>query len=642
MKKINFIPIIGLLALCFSCNKFLDVVPDNVPTLEHAFLDKTSAQKYLATCYTYLPNLGSPSGDPALMGSDEFWCIEDPFYNGIAGNYYGQKLKKSEQNSNEPLFNFWDGLYNGRAMYRAIRDCNVFLENIEKVGGDLTPEETKRWSAEVKFLKAYYHYYLLRMYGPIPLQKISLPVSTGIGEVRVYRDPFDECVDYCVSLLNEAIPDLPLQILFTGTELGRITQPAALALKAELLVTAASPLFNGNPDFTMLTDNRGTKLFKAEYDATKWQKAAVACKNAIDTALLAGHELYEFTKYTNISDSTKRVMSLRHVVADRWNKEIIWTEAKLNMRDYYLATTPLFSAEQFTGTDPWLCPTLTMVELFYTRNGVPIEEDASFDYADRYNTILAPVDHKFYIKPGFETAKINVNREPRFYANLAFDGGLWFGNGRFKDVGRGLATEQPWVIETKKGKVQGKNSSIRHSITGYYTKKTSHFESVATSSTNVIAVSSTFPIIRLADLYLLYTEALNESMNVPTAEVYQYIDLVRQRAGLKGVVESWQTSSKFPTKPTTKDGMREIVQTERMIELAFEGKRYWDIRRWKTAYIWLNQPARGLNDDGATALEFNAVRTFYTPEFATKDYLSPIRQNNLRVNPNIVQNPYWN
>lgn len=642
MKKLGFIHIICLLVLSSSCNKFLDVVPDNVPTLDHAFLDRTSAEKYLATCYTYLPNLGTPSGDPAILGSDEWWAIEDPYYG--TGNYYGLRLKKGEQNSNDPLLNFWDGTNNGSSLFRALRDCNVFIENINKVGGDLTEEEAKRWTAEVKFLKAYYHYYLLRMYGPIPLQKVSLPVSTGIEEVRVYRDPFDDCVDYVVNLLNEAIPDLPLQISNTASELGRITQPIALALKAELLVTAASPLFNGNPDFAGMIDNRGTKLFKAVYDPSKWQKAAIACKNALDTSLLAGHDLYQFTKITNISDSTKRIMSLRQVVTDKWNKEIIWTESKLTMADYQRATTPMFMIEQFQWmpTDPFMCPTLAMAELFYTKNGVPIEEDSKFEYADRFSTTLAPTDHKFYIKPGVETAKLNVNREPRFYANLAFDGAIWFGNGRFKDVGQGLATEQPWVFQTKKGQPQGKNSSIRYSLSGYWVKKTSHFESVSTSSSSNVIVRSTYPIIRLADLYLLYSEALNESLDAPTSEVYRCIDLVRKRGGLKGVVESWQTSSKFPSKPSTKEGMRDIIQKERMIELAFEGKRYWDIRRWKTAYIWLNQSVQGLNSDATTALEFNTVRTIYSMQFSTKDYLSPIRQSNMRVNTNLLQNPYWN
>ncbi|MCK3683904.1 RagB/SusD family nutrient uptake outer membrane protein [Maribellus sp. YY47] len=643
MKKLKIIITISVLVFSFACSDYLDVVPDNVATIDHAFLDRTSAERYLATCYTYFPELSDPAGDPAILGSDEWWAIEDDYYNSRNQSYAGLKIKKGEQNSNSPLFNFWDGYNGGKACYRAIRDCNVFLENIRKVGGDLSEEEAARWTAEVKVLKAYYHFYMMRMYGPIPIVKENLPISSNIDEVRVYRDPFDEGIDYIVSLLDEAVPDLPLEILNVSAEDGRITKPIALALKAEILVTAASPLFNGNSDLDRLVDNRGVQLVNTTYDVSKWSRAATACKNAIDTCLLAGHQLYEFTKQTNLSDSTKLLMTLRHVVTDRWNKEIIWTEAKLSMYNYQRATTPLFFIEQFQWmpTDPYMCPTLRMAELFYTKNGVPIEEDTGFDYPNRFNTTAAPDEAKYYIQPGYETAKLNINREARFYANLAFDGAIWFGNGRYKDVGDGAANEQPWVFQTKKGQAQGKTSNIRYSLSGYWAKRTSHFESVSTSSSSNVIVRSTFPVIRLADLYLLYAEALNESMEIPNQDVYEYIDKVRERAGLNGVMESWQNASRYPSKPSTKEGMREIIQQERMIELAFEGKRFWDIRRWKTAHEWLNQPIRGLNPAGETAQELNSVRVLYTPEFSTKDYLFPIRQYNLRVNTNLIQNPYW-
>ncbi len=643
MKKLKITLIIFVLVFNFACSDYLDVVPDDVPTVEHAFLDRTSAEKYLATCYTYFPNLSQPNGDPAILGSDEWWAIEDDYYNDRNQEYAGLKIKKGEQNSNSPLFNFWDGEEGGRGCFRAIRDCNVFLEDIYKVGNDLSIEERQRWIAEVKVLKAYYHFYLMRMYGPIPLMKENIPISADIEEVRTYRDPFDEGINYIVSLLDEAVTDLPMEILNVSSELGRITKPIALALKARILVTAASPLFNGNSDLSGLVDNRGVQLVNPNYDATKWTRAAVACKNAIDTCLLAGHQLYEFTKQTNLSDSTKRLMTLRHVVTDKWNKEIIWTEYKLSMYDYQRATTPFFMIEQaqWVPTDPYMCPTLRMAELFYTKNGVPIDEDTGFDYQNRFDVEAAPDEAKYYIQPGYETAKLNINRETRFYANLAFDGALWFGNGRYKDVGQGTSDEQPWIFNTKKGKAQGKTSNLRYSLSGYWVRRTSHFESVSTSSSSNVIVRSTFPIIRLSGLYLLYAEALNESLDAPNQEVYEYIDRVRERAGLPGVVESWQNASRYPSKPNTKDGMREIIQQERMIELAFEGQRFWDIRRWKTAHEWLNQPIRGLNADGETAREFNTVRVLYSPQFSTRDYLFPIKEQDIRVNNNLIQNPYW-
>lgn len=628
--------------MIYSCNDFLDVVPDNVPTLDHSFLDRTSAEKFLATCYSSIPYLGTVANDPAIHGSDEVWSIEDSFYGTLA--YNGMRLKKGEQNTNRPLFNFWDGNDHIRSLYVAIRDCNIFLENIHKVGGDLGETEKRRWISEVKFLKAYFHYYLLRMYGPIPLQKENLPVFSGVKEVRIYREPFDECVDYIVNLLDEAIPNLPLQIANVNLELGRITKPIALSLKAEVLVTAASPLFNGNPDYSNFTDSRGIELFSSEYSQSKWQRAALACKNAIDTCLLAGHKLYEFTDYpTMLSNDTRKLMSLRHTFTDKWNDEIIWTEAHLSFRDYMRATAPYFTRDyyQWTPSDPYMAPTLRMAELFYTNNGVPINEDNNFDFENRFNTTFAPANHKYFIQPGYITSMLNINRETRFYANLAFDGAIWFGNGRYKDVDQGLLSEQPWVFMTKKGQTQGKNSNLRYSITGYWIRKTSHFESVATSATSSGIVRSTFPIIRMADLYLLYAEALNESLETPNNDVYGAIDIVRNRAGLQGVEESWQNHSRYPSKPKSKEGMREIIQQERMIELAFEGKRFWDIRRWKTAYKWLNQPIKGLNADGATTQEFNVVKTLYVPQFTTKEYLFPINEYSLRVNRNLVQNPYW-
>ena len=93
-----------------------------------------------------------------------------------------------------------------------------------------------------------------------------------------------------------------------------------------------------------------------------------------------------------------------------------------------------------------------------------------------------------------------------------------------------------------------------------------------------------FPIIRVADLYLLYAETLNESASTPPDDAYKYLDLVRKRAGLKGVKEAWQKYSIYPDKPLSKEGLREIIHRERRIELAAEGHRYDDIRRYGLEY----------------------------------------------------------
>jgi len=193
------------------------------------------------------------------------------------------------------------------------------------------------------------------------------------------------------------------------------------------------------------------------------------------------------------------------------------------------------------------------------------------------------------------------------------------------------------------GQISGKNGSLRFSITGYWAKKPSNYKSVYNGSKNTLeSTKYAFPIIRLADLYLLYAEALNESKEAPDASVYEYIDKVRERAGLKGVVESWTNYSKYGAFPTTtKDGMREIIQRERKIELSFEGKLFWDIRRWKTAIKEMNTVIVGWNVDGSTEADYYRIIPLADITFSTKDYLWPIRTEDIKTNRNLVQNPYW-
>ena len=105
----------------------------------------------------------------------------------------------------------------------------------------------ERMAAEAKFLKAYYHFYLLRMYGPIPILDKNIPIHVSSETVRaIVREPIDKVFDFIIEMMDEAIEGLPNEVTFEVNELGRITRPIAMAIKAKILVTAASPLFNGN------------------------------------------------------------------------------------------------------------------------------------------------------------------------------------------------------------------------------------------------------------------------------------------------------------------------------------------------------------------------------------------------------------
>ena len=182
---------------------------------------------------------------------------------------------------------------------------------------------------------------------------------------------------------------------------------------------------------------------------------------------------------------------------------------------------------------------------------------------------------------------------------------------------------------------------MRYSITGYWAKKPSHFQTSINSAGKGAYVRYAFPVIRLADIYLLYAEALNESLDAPNTEVHDYVNRIRERAGLSGIVESWGAHSKFPEKPSTTEGMRDIIQRERMIELCFEGKRFWDLRRWKRSLVEYNKPIRAWNIEGQTEIEYYQMLTIADLSYTTRDFLWPIRDQDIRVNRNLVQNPYW-
>lgn len=417
MKRhtINLITL-GLLLLSVSSCNYLDVIPDNVPNIDHAFADRDAAEKYLFTCYNRLPRHGSASNDPAMLGGHEMYT-----YHGEAE--MSQELLgliNGTQSSGTPLYNCWNGETSAQGLYQAIRVCNTFLEKIDEVY-DLKLTERKRWVAEVKFLKAYYHFYLMQMYGAIPIVDRNMEVGEDISKLRLYREPLDSCIHYVNNLINEAIPDLPLNIANEATELGRITQPIALAVRAKLWMLAASPLFNGNPDYAHIKDERGVALFKTTEDPTLWLKAAQACKAAIDTAHLAGAELYRLeTDPMPLNDVFRQELTLRMTIYERWNKETIWGLTTFNPGEMsHLCMPPLTTTMRDRASGRFV-PTFDLVESYYSNHGVPIEEDKDYDYNGRYSLQTASEKDKWYIKEGEETVKLHFNREPRFYASIWF------------------------------------------------------------------------------------------------------------------------------------------------------------------------------------------------------------------------------
>ena len=634
-----------------SCeDDYLDVVPDNIATIDLAFNTRSTAENFLSTCYTYIPEHAHVEQNFSLLAGDEVWYYaENDFY---MNNETSFRVAKGMQNSSSPYLNYWEGGRGApRSLFNALRDCNIFLDNLVAVPG-LEEEERIRWLDEVKVLKAFYHFWLMQMYGPIPIVDTNIPVSAPSTETNVYRASIDEVVTYLTDLLDEVIvaDNLPGLINYVYTEQGRITMPIAKALKAKILMLSASPIFNGNTDFSSLIDNQGNSLVNQSYDPQKWVLAKDALLDAIESAEANGHSLFQFNQQLpiigGISDQITQELSLRAAITEPFNSEIIWAFSADWTGELQQWCQPRWTADHsalFGYTKKSHAPTLNMVETFYTRNGVPIDEDISWEYGNRFDVVQTPIldadnenYHEFYIEDDYATAKLHTFREPRFYSTLGFDGGKWFS----------LETENINFIphlNAKAGAPSGKQGFEIYSITGYFAKKLVHYENIISLEGSTIQGYS-FPIIRLSDLYLMYAEASNETKAAPDADVYEYIQKVRDRAGLDvggDLVSTWQMHSANPSKPSTKDGMRAIIHQERMIELALEGHRYWDLRRWKLAGEYFSKPIRGWDIFKPDVAGFYEVENIFYRNYLTKDYLWPISQTELLRNPNLIQNPGW-
>lgn len=640
--KLFFTYLMGaiLLLAAPSCGKYLDVIPDNVATLSSSFSNANETEAYLFGCYANLQRLADIRANAGFTASGEVLFpvnLQDQTTLGGGGGDVGFNLMRGLQNSANPIYNFWDGYNTGSGaaikMYESIRMCNTFIDNID-VPLDIQAFQKTRWVAEAKFLKAYYHYWLIRMYGPIPIADKAIAINAPTEEVRQEQQPLDSCFNYVIRLLDEATAGLPPAIQNAAAEAGRITSAIALAVKAEVLTTQASPLFNGNPDYASFKRKDGTNLFPTTADPSKWHRAAAACKAAIDAVQAAGNNFYQLRTVGNIvhmSDTTRKLLTLQGAFVDGWNAEQVWT-----LNPYfgwqYMAmprVTSEAAANVFAVYSNFSVP-IAESEIFYTHNGVPINEDKNWDFANRYKTQMGDDQHFYYIRKGYTTAKGNFFREPRYYASVSFDGANWFGSGTTDDR-----------ISNYVNAVDGFASPpdrLRYNATGYWPKKLVSYLSVP--GQNSVWFQYPWTFMRLSGLYLLYAECLNEA-NGPSSEVYTLIDQIRSKAGLEGVVSAWNKYSRTPGKPNTKDGLRQIIHQERRIELAFEGQAGWDLRRWKELQSVLSNPFQGWSVFNKTVNGYYQLSTVYQPSFGLRDYLFPIQDYDMLVNPNLVQTPYW-
>ena len=617
----------------FSCDEYLDIVPDQTQQIDLLFEREEVAYTALATCYAYLPK------NDGVYTS--FMMMSDEVTTPISKETDGIRIMKGQQSASNPKFGLWSGWSDQGSLWEGIRHCNVLIENIYNVI-DMTEDEMNVWAAEAKFLKAYYHFLLFTYYGPIPIVDENLPISASDDEVRVKRRTVDEVINYISGTIDEAIIHLPPRVL-SSNDLGRIDQVIAKSIKSRVLTYAASPLFNGNNElYSGFVNDEGIHFFNQSYDQNKWDIARLASLDAINTALENGVSLYDFNSTPpNFEDEyqaelfIQTLYDLKYSVVDKWNSELIWGNSNpVRNNDWWQMQAACMmkdpNASSVEAAWQWIAPTLRMAELFYTQNGLPIDEDLSYEYQDRYSVTPVTASQNLQAQYGSFTAKLNLDREPRFYSTLGFDRGY---NRTWGNL---------WQLRMKKGETHGRiANSDDYLISGYALKKLVHPDSEGDSYSKIVTYA--WPIIRLLELYLNYAEAVNEYSG-PSSDAYNALNVVRQRAGIQSIESAWGDASISVNlnKHTTQEGLREIIRQERLIELSFEGNRYNDLRRWKLAEAYFNLPVYGWSVNETTISNYYNITQVGVRSFnSQRDYFHPISINEITINPNLIQNPGW-
>lgn len=654
MKLLSKILIlIFTLSLAPACSDYLNVVPDNTLTLEDLFKTQEEAWNALAKVYSFMPRID--------MTHESMWTAGDEWLgrldlNENTGNLRGIRLMRGLQSASSPILGTWSGTNAGKHLYRAIRQANVFLELIDRVP-DMTEQEKKNWKAQVKFLKGYYSFLLIQQYGPIVLADQLITPDATREQLFQKRAKVDESFDYVIKLMDEAIPDLTERA--PSTLLGQIDQVGAKAIKARVMLFRASPFFNGNREyFGDFNDHDGQPFFPLEYNKEKWKDAIDAIEAAITAAEGAGVALYSYEKqpylfdredYTANQENLQKLYDLRMLVVDPWNKELIWGFSNINVYGQgELAHStnmrlPLGYGDGVTNTPEyswqWMGTTYRMAERYYTKNGVPIEEDQTFNLDKKWELTVTPnADSPEYqemrgiMQPGAETIRLYLDREPRFYANLGITGGYWRTHGvRIRTM----------MYAGRDGGYNSSQHSTDYYESGIAIKKLVHPESKSGAWQRTIKYP--YPIIRLADLYLMKAEAYNEYYDTPGPQVYEAINRVRQRAGIPDVETVWSDPMivRSVNKHKTKEGMRDIILQERGIEFAFEGNRFWDMIRTKRAVMEFSTPIWGWTYTGTTGAQFFNLEVKQIRKFTITDCLWPIDLNEMNTNSNLIQNPGW-
>jgi starch-binding outer membrane protein, SusD/RagB family len=610
LKAISILLVSG--ALLTACKEdFLDTQP----------LDKASADVVWS--------------DPAL--SEAF--VTD-VYNGIREGLLDQRSQDCQTDNG--LFNFGKQIimeaaispsntgdvpnrYEWGEMYARIRSANIALQNLATPKFEDTGGLADRLKGETYFLRAYYYNQLLRYYGAIPIVKAPYALTTP--DFTIARNTYEECVTFIVSDLDSAA------LLLKGKTLasGRATEGAALALKARVLLYAASdlhdiPTASGKSTLIAGFTNKELLGYVSGDRAARWQKAKDAAKAVMDLGLYG----YKLDLAAPVSAE----------------------EAKANYRNVFLSRNGgerdnIFSKYYIrTSADDW--------GSWYTRNNGTngyhgwTSSEPTQNLVDDYEMMDGT---KFDWNNPVHAAAPYENRDPRFYESVFYDGAKWkprtpdgqgidpYGEMQFGQYQTGSASSPVtyFGIDTRNSSIENWNGTR----TGYSIRKFSDPDPALVDMNTRQEVPS--PQIRFTEVVFNYVEACLE-LGLE-AEAQDWINKIRFRAGMPAIAKSGTA-------------LRDHYRHERNIEMMWEEQRFYDARRWMIAPETLGQKARimlitATLKPGKTVAVYRYSKDDYNYKYTVQDievgtenrkwddklYFPPISFDEMNRNSKLVQNP---
>ena len=633
MNKIKHIILsltVSVLALG-SCQNALDMAPDGKLSMDEIFADNDKTGAFLNSCYANMPAKGSRyyfwQRGPVVW-SDEAWDTDAEAESGLmSGRFYNGDASAG----NHPLTNVNSEGGNGDYWARywsAIRNCSYFISRIDKAAVK-NPADAKRWKAEAHLLRAYYYSELLKWFGPVlVIEREPYTFSDDFSTAK--RASYYEVAKFIMEDCDVALAtaELPWRITTDG-EAGRVNKAMAEAIKSKMILFAASPLNNGGKDIWQeayqinkaslanLKTNGYALYDKVNLPQTYLSDVAFLGPNKNEKTALYNEYFTQSMKYTSNPVDRETIYQSRDGQGNLWDVDGIGAQ------DGYKSGT---------------CPSQELVDSYETSDGKPVL-DLTTPYLDDQ-----------HLKPNFNKANTlfnpndpYVNRDPRFYASIYYNGSkrkaLWtFAEApEAKENYPAPIGNRTRIIATYVGEPQtGIHATTRRATrTGYFERKFLHPNS---GNDNAIA-GANWKLFRLGEVILNFAEAAAEAGQL--VEAAAAVNEIRTRAGM-------------PDLPVglAKDELIRRVRNERRVELAMEENRFFDVRRWSAPTADLSKTDRWItgaeitrNADGTYTYGRRVVRATERKSYANKFLWLPIplaESNRLvAITGANWQNPGW-